>query len=69
MLDPTVIDALNTYGLTFRILKCNPDMADTATFCEHYGFSLQQSANTIVVASRKTDSTQYAACVVLHTSI
>jgi prolyl-tRNA editing enzyme YbaK/EbsC (Cys-tRNA(Pro) deacylase) len=68
MLDPAVIDALNTYGLTFRVFECNPDLADTAAFCEQYGFSLQQSANTIIVTSRKTDLVQYAACVVLANS-
>jgi len=68
MLDPAVIDALNAYSLTFRVFECDPDLADTAAFCEQYGFSLQQSANTIIVASRKTDPIQYAACVVLANS-
>jgi prolyl-tRNA editing enzyme YbaK/EbsC (Cys-tRNA(Pro) deacylase) len=37
-------------------------------FCEHYGFTLEQAANTILVASRKVEPTQYALCVVLGTT-
>jgi prolyl-tRNA editing enzyme YbaK/EbsC (Cys-tRNA(Pro) deacylase) len=68
MLDPTVIDALNTYGLTFRVFECDPELADTAAFCKQYGFTLEQSANTIIVASRKTDPVRYAACIILADS-
>jgi prolyl-tRNA editing enzyme YbaK/EbsC (Cys-tRNA(Pro) deacylase) len=67
-LDPDVIETLNTYGLSFKIFPCNPDMADTAAFCEQYGFALDQSANTILVTSRKIDPVRYAACVVLATT-
>jgi prolyl-tRNA editing enzyme YbaK/EbsC (Cys-tRNA(Pro) deacylase) len=68
LLDPKVFQALTTYGLEFKVLECNPDLADTAAFCDHYGFTLEQSANTIVVASRKAEPTKYATCVVLADS-
>ena len=48
-----------------KILGCDPELADTAAFVEHYGFTLDQSANTILVASKKVEPTKYAACVVL----
>ena len=49
-------------------MKCDPELADTTAFCEHYGFTLDQSANTIVVASKKTEPTKYAICVGLATT-
>lgn len=50
-----------------EIVECDPALADTAEFCAHYGYPLEQSANTIVVASRKPPGTN-AACVVLATT-
>ena len=42
----------------------DPAMADTAAFCEAYGFAPEDSANTILVIG-KSDPPRYAACVVL----
>lgn len=53
------------YDLTVEELPCDSDFADTASFCEKYGFSLEQSANTIIVMSKKVDPVKYAVCVVL----
>ncbi|MDP6343032.1 MAG: YbaK/EbsC family protein [Alphaproteobacteria bacterium] len=58
---------LEASGLRFEIVPCDPELADTAVFCEHYGYSLENSANTIVVRS-KTGEEKYAACVVLATT-
>ncbi len=60
--------ALDEYGIRHEVLACDPSLADTAAFCEHYGFTLEQAANTILVASRKTEPTRYALCVVLGTT-
>ena len=46
-----------------EVIPCDPEFADTAAFCEKYGYALKQSANTILVASR-TDPKVFAACVV-----
>ena len=43
-------------------------LADIAAFCEHYGVSLEQAANTILAASRKVHPPKYAICVVLGTT-
>lgn len=56
---------ITKYDLTVEELPCNSDFADTASFCEKYGFSLEQSANTIIVMSKKVDPVKYAVCVVL----
>lgn len=43
----------------------DPDLADTAAFCEHYGVDLDMSANCVVVEARRADRTWHAACLVL----
>jgi prolyl-tRNA editing enzyme YbaK/EbsC (Cys-tRNA(Pro) deacylase) len=45
-----------------------PDLADTAAFCEHYDIGLDVSANCVVVEARRADRVWYAACVVLATT-
>jgi prolyl-tRNA editing enzyme YbaK/EbsC (Cys-tRNA(Pro) deacylase) len=66
MSDP-FIERLETTGLEFEIIPCDPELADTAAFCEHYGYALDDSANTIVVVG-KADPPVFAACVVLATT-
>ena len=63
-----VADALELHGVRHDVLECSPELADTAAFCEHYGFTLEEAANTIVVASKKVDPPRYAVCVVLGTT-
>ena len=50
-----------------EIVPCDPTLADTAEFCAAYGYSMDDSANTIVVAG-KADLPLYVACVVLGTT-
>ena len=66
-LEAAVRQALDRAGVPYELLECDPDLADTAAFCAHYGWSPEMSANTIVVASKKGDK-RYAACVVTATT-
>ncbi len=50
-------------GMPFEIFEIDPDFADTAAFCEKYGYAMEESGNTIIVASKK-EPKQYCACVV-----
>ena len=59
--------SLDAHAIPYKVFECDPQLADTAVFCETYGFSIEQSANTILVATR-TDPVRYAACVVLATT-
>lgn len=68
LLLPAVAEALAAHGIRHEVLECSEDLADTAQFCEHYGFTLDESANTIVVASKKADPPVHALCVVLGTT-
>ncbi len=66
---PEVISHLDEMGLTYEVMACDPALADTAQFCEAYGVPLEQSANAILVASRKPEG-HNAVCVVLaHTRL
>jgi prolyl-tRNA editing enzyme YbaK/EbsC (Cys-tRNA(Pro) deacylase) len=58
--------AMDRLGLAYELIPCDPELADTAAFCVAYGFGLDESANTIVVAGKATPPV-YAACVVLAT--
>ncbi len=62
-----LIEQLNATGVDYEIVPCDPALADTAQFCEAYGYSPGQSANTIVVVG-KSDPPTFAACVVLATT-
>jgi prolyl-tRNA editing enzyme YbaK/EbsC (Cys-tRNA(Pro) deacylase) len=59
--------SLEANKLNYREMECDPSLADTAAFCEHYGFEPADSANAIIVASR-TDPVGYCCCVVLATT-
>lgn len=66
-LDPAVRSALDALDVPYEVLACDPELADTAAFCRHYGMPLDQSVNVIVIASKK-EPKQYAACLVLATT-
>ncbi len=59
-----VRDRLDALRVDYEIVPCDPALADTAAFCEAYGYELDDSANTIVIVG-KSDPRQYVACVVL----
>jgi prolyl-tRNA editing enzyme YbaK/EbsC (Cys-tRNA(Pro) deacylase) len=59
---PRVREELARSGLPYEWIPIDPEYADTASFCERYGYPLDHSANTIVVASKK-EPKRYAACV------
>lgn len=61
--DP-LIDQLAATGVDHDIVSCDPELADTAQFCGAYGYSMDESANTILVIG-KSEPPVYAACVVL----
>jgi prolyl-tRNA editing enzyme YbaK/EbsC (Cys-tRNA(Pro) deacylase) len=50
------------------VAPIDPELADTAAFCEFYGVELEESANCVIVAGRRGETTRYAACIVLATT-
>jgi prolyl-tRNA editing enzyme YbaK/EbsC (Cys-tRNA(Pro) deacylase) len=67
MLDPRVQQALDAAGIVYEVLPCDPALADTGAFCEHYGIPPQNACNTLVVVV-KTEPRRYLACLVNATS-
>jgi len=65
--DPRVISSLEAAGIAYEVMECDPALADTAEFCAAYGVDLSESANTILVASRRPPG-HHAACVALATT-
>lgn len=63
---PEIRNFLEQCRYPFEIWPCDPELADTAAFCEHYGVSPEISANSILVRS-KTGEKKYVLCVVLAT--
>lgn len=61
-----VVESAGATGVEAEFIDCDPNLADTAAFCETYGFSPADSANTILIAS-KEDPPRVVACVVLAT--
>jgi prolyl-tRNA editing enzyme YbaK/EbsC (Cys-tRNA(Pro) deacylase) len=62
-----VAETLKAAGVEYEKITCDPELADTALFCERYGVALEDSANAILVTSKKPPP-QYALCLVLATT-
>jgi prolyl-tRNA editing enzyme YbaK/EbsC (Cys-tRNA(Pro) deacylase) len=62
-----VVDHLLRLGVDHEIVPCDPALADTAAFCAAYGYSPDDSANTIIVIG-KGETPRPVACVVLATT-
>lgn len=65
-LEARVLAAARAVDPLAVVTTIDPDLADTAAFCRHYGHTLEESGNCILVRSR-TGDLRYAACVVQAT--
>jgi len=50
------------------VAEIDPELADTAEFCERYGVGLAESANCVLISGRRGGETRFAACMVLATT-
>ncbi|MTD58714.1 YbaK/EbsC family protein [Amycolatopsis pithecellobii] len=50
------------------VVAIDPELADTAAFCDAYGSPLSASANCVVVAGKRAGEVRYAAALVLATT-
>jgi prolyl-tRNA editing enzyme YbaK/EbsC (Cys-tRNA(Pro) deacylase) len=66
-IERAVRDAAEGTGIDHEIVACDPALADTAAFCDAYGYAMEDSANCVVVIG-KADPPRFAACVVLATT-
>jgi prolyl-tRNA editing enzyme YbaK/EbsC (Cys-tRNA(Pro) deacylase) len=58
--------ALKEHG-DAQVAEIDPELADTAAFCERYDVPVAASANCVIVAGRRGGEIRYAACMVLAT--
>jgi len=49
------------------VAEIDPELADTAAFCQAYGVQPAESANCVVVTGKRNGEVKFAACVVLAT--
>lgn len=70
LLAPPVREALSAMDGAgdVGVAEIDPDVADTAAFCERYDVRPDESANCVVVSGRREGATRLAACVVLATT-
>ena len=62
----TVKNILQELNIEYEWIKVDPDFADTLQFCEKYGFKMEESGNTIIVASKRGEK-KFSGCIVLGT--
>ena len=62
-IESQVVSTLHELGIPYELIPIDPDFADTAAFCEKYGYPLEASGNTIIVASKRGEK-KYSACIV-----
>ena len=55
---------LEALGVPYDLVECDPEFADTALFCERYGYSMEASADAICVVGKSAEHPM-ACCVVL----
>ncbi|WP_106814806.1 YbaK/EbsC family protein [Microbacterium timonense] len=53
---------------TVGVSAIDPELADTAAFCERYGVAMNASANCVVVKGKRGGEVRFAACMVLATT-
>ncbi len=63
-IEDRVLAALTELDADYLEMECDPDLADTEAFCAAYGVAPEDSANCILVASRKPEG-HLALCLVL----
>ncbi len=66
-IEARVRSVLESSGVAYELIEIDPDFADTAAFCERYGYPEEKSVNAIVVASKKPEG-EFCACLVLATT-
>ena len=57
-------ETLRNLEVIYEWIEVDPEYADTSEFCERYGFTMEESGNTIIVASKRGEK-KFAACIVL----
>lgn len=67
LMSPGVYGALlkTAEGGTAGVAEIDPNLSDTAAFCEFYKTGMNQAANCVVLRAERADKSWFAACVIL----
>lgn len=63
---PEIRSFLESSGTAYEVMACDPALADTHAFCERYNIPFANSANAILIKSKKGEP-QFRLCVLLAT--
>ena len=63
-----VWDFSNGISASIGISEIDPEVSDTASFCEKYDIGLEVAANCVIVEGKRGEERKYAACIILATS-
>lgn len=66
-LEEKVLAHLDALGASYEAVSIDPTFADTAAFCATYGYALEDSANAIVIASKRPEG-HHCVCLGLATT-
>lgn len=62
-----VTEHLDSLGAHYETVECDPALADTASFCAAYGYRPDDSANAILIASKRPPG-HFGLCLALATT-
>jgi prolyl-tRNA editing enzyme YbaK/EbsC (Cys-tRNA(Pro) deacylase) len=66
LVSPSVAQAMRTLPTDqIWVAEIDPNLSDTAQFCEHYQVGMDQAANCVILEAKRGENTWLAACVVL----
>ena len=50
---------------TITVAEIDPNLSDTAAFCDAYQVGINQSANCVILEAKRGERTWFAACLIL----
>lgn len=67
LIAPSTAAMLNKFSGAEVVGVCeiDPNLSDTAAFCDHYKIGMNQAANCVVLEAKRADKNWFAACVIL----
>ena len=68
-LHKTVEEIYNTNLDKLEVFECEDEFSDTQSFCEHYGYKIEDSCNAILIKSKKPEEFYTLFCVLGSTRL
>ena len=65
-LHKTVEKIYNTNLDKLEVFECDDEFSDTQSFCDHYGYKIEDSCNAILIKSKKPEEFYTLFCVLMR---